>query len=229
MGNHRDYGACSKHYGDMRPDFTPGALTFCCSCPHPIIFSFKILERGEGLRAVLDVLISRFERLPRLIVYDFACGLFRSAQHTLWWAVKEKTVVSNRFHVDNRTCHRGFHPDSYQSLNGRNTVSREKRNRPIVRMKETLRNCSQTVYTSLLASHTLYLNLQAVIRKETDAAVARRALGPISCQRREASANAHDDNRVEEALPTRDEVQHWYFKRLGLLLINMLIMTKEPF
>ena len=46
---HRDYGSCSKHYDNVRPDFTPGAITFCCACTHPILFGFKVLERGEGL------------------------------------------------------------------------------------------------------------------------------------------------------------------------------------
>ena len=88
-GSHRDYGPCSKHYDEVRPEFTPGVLTFCSSSAHPIIFGFKILERGEGPRAVLYILSSSFRNLPVFVLYDFACGLFRSAQHTLWWAIKD--------------------------------------------------------------------------------------------------------------------------------------------
>ena len=155
---HRDYGSCSTHYENVRPDFTPGAITFFCACTHPIIFGFMVLERGEGPRAVLDVLISRFPVLPIFVIYDFACGLLQSAQHTLWWATKNNTFVSDRFHIDNHNCHRGFHPDSHNYLNGRNTVSHEKRNRPIATLKESLGNCPQTLYISLLAYHSLYLN-----------------------------------------------------------------------
>ena len=208
-GRHGDYGACSKHYDSQRPDFTPGALTFCCACSHPVVFGFKTLERGEGPRAVLDVLISRFPNLPSFVVYDFACGLFRSAQHTLWWATKNTTFVSDRFHVDNHTCHRGFHPDSYNYLNGRNTVSHEQRNRPIANLKGSLRNCSQSLYVSLLAYHTLYLNLKAKIRQKQAQMRGERgtSIMNISGSKRHRNEN---ENELSE-----DEVQAWYFNVFG--------------
>ena len=176
---HPDYGSFSKNYDYVRPESTPGAITFCCARTHPMIFGFKVLERGEGPRAVLDVLISRFPVLPRFVIYDFACGLLRSAQHTLWWATKNTTFVSDRFHIDNHNCHRGFHPDSHNYLNGRNTVSHEQRNRPIATLKEPLKNCSQTRYISLLAYHSLYLNLKAKIVQIRDQMEAARGTIPM--------------------------------------------------
>ena len=175
------------------------------------------MERGECPCAVLDILISRFRKLPVFVVYDFACGLFRSAQHTLWWAIKDTTIVSDRFHVGNHKCHRGFHPDSYEDLNGRNTVIHEQRNIPIARMKETLRNCSQTLYTSLLAYHTMYRKLQAIIRKEIDATVPREtSINAISLRGRSRSEqNSGHDTSTGESLPPRaDDVQVWYFGKL---------------
>ena len=102
----KEHGDCVKKYAEVLPDITPGAITFCCTCPHPIILGFKVLERGEGPRAVLDVIASHFPEFPDFIIYDFACGVLRSAQHTLWWAIRNTIFVSDGFHVNNHTCHR---------------------------------------------------------------------------------------------------------------------------
>ena len=216
-GKHRDYGMCGTHYNSLRDDFTPGAITCCCSCRHPIIFGFKILERGEGPRAVMDMLMSRFPKLPRFIVYDFACGLLKSSQHTLWWAILDTTFLSDRFHIGNHTCHNGFHPDSHNEMNGRNTLSHEQRNRPIAKMKESLRNCSQVLYTSLLSYHTIYLNLQAIIRNEIDREHSKRTpTAEDIVKRTRAKRNTSPSVRMDEALHA-EEIQRWFFGKLSFV------------
>ena len=163
-----EYGSCVKEYLATRPGINPGAITFCCPCSHAIIFGFKVLERGEGPSAVLDVLVSRFTNLPEFVIYDFACGSLKSAQHTLWWAVQDVTFILDKFHIDNHTCHRGFHPDCHNLLNGYNTVSHEQRNCSIEMLKDSMQNSGQLLYTSLLAYQTMYLNARAIIRTEMD-------------------------------------------------------------
>ena len=159
-------GGFVKEYLSTRPDMTPGAIKFCCPCAHPIIFGFKVLERREWPRVVLDVLVSRFLELPEFVIYDFACGLLKSAQHTLWWAIQDVTFISDRFPVDIHTCHWGFHPDCHNMLNGYKTVSHEQRNRSIAMLKDSMQNSGQLLYTSLLAYQTICLDLRAIIKTE---------------------------------------------------------------
>ena len=176
----------------------------------------KVLERGEGPRAVLDVLVSRFPNLPEFVIYDFAYGLLKSAQHTLWWAVQDVTFISDRFHIDNHTCHRGFHPDCHNLLNGYNTVSHEQRNRSIAMLKDSMRNSGQLLYTSLLAYQTMYLNLKAIIRTEMDKQSTKNP-APISGNRRDRSSVRERDRtrgRSERKLSS-EEIQKWFFKKLG--------------
>lgn len=97
------FGFCSKTYLQKKTTFTPGALTFCCSCAHPKILGFKVLEKNDGPRSVLDVVVSRFTEIPRYIIYDFGCGVYNAAIHTLWWAMENSTVVSDAFHGGNHT------------------------------------------------------------------------------------------------------------------------------
>lgn len=85
------FGPCTKNYEQRQGGFT-GALNSCCSCTKPDILRFKVLDKEEGLKAVLDVCVSRFVSMSKLLLYDFGCGLYRSAVHTLWWAVKNTTV-----------------------------------------------------------------------------------------------------------------------------------------
>ena len=210
-----EYGGCVKEYLSTRPDITPGAITFCCPCAHPIIFGFKVLERGEGPRAVLDVLVSRFPQLPEFVIYDFACGLLKSEQHTLRWAIQDVTLISDRFHVDNHTCHRGFHPDCHNLLNGYNTVSHEQRNRAIAMLKDSMRNSGQLLYTSLLAYQTMYLNLRAIIKTEIDTQAARNPAS-ISGKRRGRVSRRRGNSTVvpREEILSSEEIQKWYFKKL---------------
>ena len=159
------YGICSKHYLQRNASFTPGALIFSCSCSHPKVLGFKVLERDEGPRAVLDVLVSRFESLPLFDIYDFACGVYRSAVGGLWWVMESSTLVSDPFHANNHTCSPAFVPSAHVKLNTLNTISHEQRNRPIARIKNSLQQTRQDVYIALLAYQITISNIEAKGRR----------------------------------------------------------------
>lgn len=71
---------CNKDFNRRQQFFSLGAITICCSCSHPIIRVIKVLSKNEGPRAVLNAIISRFP----LLSYDFCCGLYATAVHSLW-------------------------------------------------------------------------------------------------------------------------------------------------
>lgn len=158
-------GFCSKHYLQKNSSFTPGALTFSCSCSHPTVLGFKVLERDEGPRAVFDVLVSRFASFPPYIIYDSACGVYKSAVNSLWWVVQSTTLVSDPFHANNHTCSPAFVPSAHVNLNMLNTVSHEQRNRPIANIKGSLQQTGQEVYISLLAYQIIINNIEAKGRR----------------------------------------------------------------
>lgn len=162
------FGPCSKHYEQKKGSFTPGALTFCCSCSKPVILGFKVLDKAEGPKAVLDVCVSRFVCMPRFLLYDFGCGLYRSAMHTLWWAMENTTICSDAFHIVNHSCSKSFHPRSYCSLDGTNTVAHEQRNGPISNIKKSLRRTSRQSYIVMLAYHVLIFNMRAHFRSDVE-------------------------------------------------------------
>lgn len=158
------FGVCSKNYVQKNDSFTPGALTFCCSCSTPKTLGFKVLGKNEGPRAVLDILLSRFPVLPRHMIYDFGCGLYSSAAHNLWWALEDTTITSDALHSLNHNCSPSYFPTAHESLNMTNTVAHEQRNRPISEIQNTLRYASQESYIALLAYQLSILNLKATAK-----------------------------------------------------------------
>ena len=185
------YGFCSKHYLQRNASFTPGALAFSRSCSHPKVLGFKVLERDEVPRAVLDVLVSRFASLPAFVIYDFACGVYESAVNALWWVIESSTLVSDPFHANNQTCSPAFIPFAHVKLNKLNTVSHEQRNRPIAKIKGSLQQTKQDVEISLLAYRIIINSIEAK---------ARRA----------------EENQSPVPIRSVEDIEWSFFRRLGL-------------
>lgn len=51
-------GSYSKGYLAARSIFSPGAFTVCCTCNHPRIIGFVVLDRAEGPLVLLNVLVA---------------------------------------------------------------------------------------------------------------------------------------------------------------------------
>lgn len=153
-------GMCSKHYAKAHK-FSPGAMTFCCGCKHPLILAFSVLDRKEAPQVLLNMLLTRFARLPRFLIYDFACGVFPVAIGKVGWLLMDCTVLSDRFHIFNHLCSDAFDPRSYAKMDGMDTGAPEQRNAPIKRIQTTLQGMGVVPYTNLLAYQTAILNHEA--------------------------------------------------------------------
>lgn len=151
---------CSKHYAKAHK-FSPGALTFCCGCKHPLILALSVLDRKEAPQVLLNMLFTRFARLPRLLIYDFPCGVSRVALGKLGWLLMDCTIVSNRFHIFNYLCSDAFDPRSYSAMDGVDSGAPEQRNAPIRRIQTTLQGMGAVPYANLLAYLTGLLNHEA--------------------------------------------------------------------
>ena len=160
------YGPCSKDYFQRQNTYTPGAIVLSCACSTSISYGIKVLQRDEGPKCVLDCIVSRFPEIPRYIVYDFSCGLFTSAAHVLWWALKDTTIVTDNFHAKNHSkCSPTYLPKGHKGLDLANTVAHEQNNRPIAMLGRTLRNSSQKMYLGLLSYLITLENIKAKVKK----------------------------------------------------------------
>lgn len=154
-------GMCSKDYAKAHK-FSPCAMTLCCGCQHPLILAFSVLDRKEAPQVLLNMLLSRFARLPRFLIYEFSCGAFRVPLGKLAWLLLDCTVVSDRFQIFNHLD--PFDPRSYAKLDGVDAGAPEQRSAPIRRIQTTLQNMGVVPYTNLLAYQTAILNHEAQIK-----------------------------------------------------------------
>eukprot|EP00168_Porphyra_purpurea_P014328 TRINITY_DN4091_c0_g1_i7.p1 TRINITY_DN4091_c0_g1~~TRINITY_DN4091_c0_g1_i7.p1 ORF type:complete len:339 (+),score=48.53 TRINITY_DN4091_c0_g1_i7:698-1714(+) len=159
-----ELGTCQKNYEEAHKFFSPGTFTICCSCAHPMVIGFIVLDKREGPPALLNALLSYFALLPHVVIYDFGCGALRSALGKLPWLLAVLIIVSDLFHIVNHLCGDALHPSSYTVLDGANSVAHEQRNAPINRLRQTLRACGQDEYSAVLQLENMVYNVMAQAR-----------------------------------------------------------------
>ncbi|BGP35738.1 hypothetical protein JCM10296v2_007590 [Rhodotorula toruloides] len=71
---HADERTCRKYYSTYSERRQTGGLMVLW-CRHSVCLGFHVLPRAEGRNDVFSVLLTRFKRAPRFVVYDFACAL----------------------------------------------------------------------------------------------------------------------------------------------------------
>lgn len=157
-------GSCTKNYQAARKAFSPGAFIVCCTCDHPKVLGFVVLDKREGPPALLNAITTRFSVLPDYIIYDFGCGAVRSALAKMPWLLSESTITSDEFHVVNHVCSILFDPRSFWRTAAANTVAHEQRNRAIKLLHHVLRATGQVEYTRVLSYHMLLQNIKAQAR-----------------------------------------------------------------
>lgn len=70
-----------RHAFLMHLTFTPGVVSYVCSCG--ILIGFEVLETAESPAGIVSTLASRFPRLPTTVYFDTACQSSRSATRRL--------------------------------------------------------------------------------------------------------------------------------------------------
>ena len=128
--------SCSKNF-DVHHSFSPGTFGAYCLCKHVKTVSIIFLKQPEGCRMPLNFIVERCLKLPRYVVYDFACGTQRSATGISSKNFERTSFVVDPFHFPgHKTCSLGMHQSSYGDLRGMNTESQEQRNRALKILEE---------------------------------------------------------------------------------------------
>lgn len=216
-GDTTSCGTCEKGFASS-DKFSDGALTICCAFSHPKILGFVVLDRKESPQVLINALLSRFPRLPRYLVCDFACGVVRCAMVKLPWMLRDLSVVSDRCHVCNHTCSHFFNAKSYGEMDFKNTLTHEQRNAAIRKMEKVLRGAGRYGYLALLCYHTSVLNSFAdskTVYQQDALAAAAAADGPAADARAPADGRsvARPSTKPAVTLPSHFDVRADYFTR----------------
>jgi len=214
-GDKTPCGTCEKGFNSS-DKYSDGALTLCCACAHPKILGIVVLDRKESPQVLINAVLSRFPRLPRYLVYDFACGVVRCAMAKLPWMLRDLSVVSDRFHVCNHTCSHFYNANSYGDLDFKNTLTHEQRNASIRKMEQILRGAGRYGYLAVLCYQTSVLNSFAESRSayQKSALEAAAAVETArAAQPRGFDFNKTSTTKPRVTLPIHFDMRADYFRR----------------
>ncbi|XP_078659981.1 uncharacterized protein LOC144904724 [Branchiostoma floridae x Branchiostoma belcheri] len=108
----RDPSRCNKMYGG-HPTLSPGIFTTFCR--HGVCYGFTVLKCHESPRHPFEILIGRFHRAPRVIIYDNACRLHQYCLNREPTFFRDTLFCVDRLHWVNHTgCSDGYCMDAYQ-------------------------------------------------------------------------------------------------------------------
>ncbi|ORY30478.1 hypothetical protein BCR33DRAFT_841783 [Rhizoclosmatium globosum] len=91
---------CSKFYSQYGTSGLTGGILIMC-CPHRFFYGFHFFNSYEGRNDVFSVLLTRFQKAPRVVIYDFACGLasYCFAREPVFF--KDTLFLVDKFHASN--------------------------------------------------------------------------------------------------------------------------------
>lgn len=102
----KEDGDCTKNKESVAL-FTPGV--FSLLCPHGVCLGFQKMHRYEGPSTLFEILLTRFERPPGIIIYDNACALAKYCLQREPAFFKDVQFIIDSFHQNNHVgCHEGF-------------------------------------------------------------------------------------------------------------------------
>ena len=104
---------CNKSTTKKRT-LSSGIFTFFC--PHGICYGFQLMRTPESPRIPFDILMRRFQTMPRIIIYDNACKLHTYCLKREPARFKDTKFLVDRLHFRNHiACTLGYSMDTYSS------------------------------------------------------------------------------------------------------------------
>lgn len=104
---------CTKHI-KRNKNLTPGL--FALFCPHGICIGFHVMAKFEGPMTAFEVLYTRFEEPPGIVIYDNACALSRVCKKMAPAHFDGVKFFIDRVHWPGHIgCHEGYCMDTYKS------------------------------------------------------------------------------------------------------------------
>ena len=103
--------SCKKNYLNS-DSHSPGIFTVQCVCSNSNLMGISVMQECEGVSSALSVLLSRFEKVPKVWYYNNACNMCKSITLKFPWVYEETLVVCDRYHYSSHTCDSTCDPDS---------------------------------------------------------------------------------------------------------------------
>ena len=144
----------------------PGIFTVQCVCSHPKLIGVSVMRKYEDVITALSVLLSRFQKLPRVCYNDNTCNISKSITLRFPWVYDETVVVCDRFDYHSTTFNSICDPDIYVCCEEHSTSEAESINHFWNFSKSHLRFLRPDNLMPFLALRSIFLNVSSCIRRE---------------------------------------------------------------
>lgn len=161
---------CTKNY-QSNSRLGGGLLLFWC-VEHRMCLGWVVLQTAESLEIVYTSILSRFQKIPDVIIYDNACNLAEycynrapryviSQNDTNFCSYFSDTIFSvDAFHYAGHTnCSRGYSSTNLMILKDLDTVIHEQKNSLLAFLKITSIPMRFDSWVALIRAITITMNL----------------------------------------------------------------------
>ena len=151
----KNAAVCSKATS-RHPTLLPGLFTLFCQ--HGVCGGFSVMGSCESLNNPFTIFKTRFETVPKTIIYDNACNL-----HSYFLNRDPVSIRSTRFVVDglhwkNHTCSPAYNSKQYPNLMSVNTQVVEKTNSTLKKLRTQISYMTPDHFVQQLALFIFEMN-----------------------------------------------------------------------
>lgn len=152
--------ACSKNYKSAKT-MGPGTIYFFC-VQHEKCIGFIVLHKPESLRIITHTLLTRFEIMPEIILYDNGCNLNEYILNRYPNEFKNTRIIVDGFHYNSHVnCSPSYDSSALPELTiGLNSSLLEQKNSRFAKMKPTSPFLKLDTFMSKLRYSAMIINMR---------------------------------------------------------------------
>ena len=125
---------CNKDYKESGR-YGAGMALFWCG-RHRECIGWILLQKGESLEIIYSALVTRFQKLPKFIIYDNGCNLYEYCANRAPNLFADTIILSDGFHWSNHhNCSRSFNSSLMLAIAGISSVTHEQKNAYLAKFK----------------------------------------------------------------------------------------------
>lgn len=150
--------SCTKNYQPAKT-MGPGTIYFFC-VEHQKCIGFIVLHKPESLRIITHTLLTRFETMPEIILYDNGCNLNEYILNRYPNEFKHTRILVDGFHFNSHVnCSPSYDSSALPEVTKNlNTSLLEQKNSRFAKMKWTSPFCKLSTFMSKLRYSAMIIN-----------------------------------------------------------------------
>ena len=164
IGGPEENSPCAK-YAKGNTHLGPGVILLWC-VEHRHCIGFAFMTKAESPRTLYELLVTRFETPPPVVIYENGCNVAAYAMNRIPQHFRDTLFLSDGLHWPAHTnCAPTFDSARYRGLYDGSSVVHEQKNRDLAKLKYTSPHMKYRTFAPLLALTVSHANACEIKRK----------------------------------------------------------------